>query len=128
MLKWEKGRDNSFSLKMHHQAEGNYLRAHRREAGFSQRELGNLIGRGSGQVSRHERATSVPPLAAALAYELIFQVPVSVIFIGLHEAIKQDIENKLRRLEEELGNRETLGRDANRVARKLIWLKERKSG
>ena len=111
---------------MHHQAAGNYLKAHRREAGFSQQELGNLIGRGSGQVSRHERATSIPPLAAALAYELIFQVPVSVIFIGMHEAIKQDIENKLRRLEEELGNRD-LGRDANSVAQKLVWLKERKS-
>jgi transcriptional regulator with XRE-family HTH domain len=112
---------------MHREAAGNYLKAHRREAGFSQREMGDLIGRSVGQVSRHERATSVPPLAAALAYELIFRVPVSVIFIGMHEAVKQDIEVKLRRLEEELGNRDTLGRDANLVAQKLVWLNERKS-
>lgn len=112
---------------MNHQAEGNYLKAHRRQAGFSLRELGDLIGRGAGQVSRHEQGRSVPSLATAIAYELIFHVPVSVIFAGMHEAIKQDIEEKLRRLEEALGNRDTLGRDANLVAQKLVWLNERKN-
>lgn len=112
---------------MQYQVKGNYLKAHRRESGLSQRELGNLIGTGSGQVSRHERSTSVPPLAAALAYELIFHVPVSTIFIGICDSIKQDIEDKLRQLEEDLGNREILDRDANMVAQKLVWLNERKS-
>jgi transcriptional regulator with XRE-family HTH domain len=116
-----------FPSQMQHTAGGNYLKAHRREAGLSLRELGDLIGKGSGQVSRHERSMSVPPLAAAFAYELIFRVPVSAIFIEMHDAVRDEIEGKLRQMEEELGNRDALGRDAKLVAQKLVWLNERRS-
>ena len=91
---------------MKHRTTGNYLRTHRKKSGLSQREMGTLLGyKDSGQVSRHERSSSIPPLAAAPAYELIFRVPVSAIFIGMHGSVERDTEHKLQQLEAELHNR-----------------------
>jgi DNA-binding XRE family transcriptional regulator len=113
---------------MIHQAAGNYLIAHRKKAGLSQREMGKLLGyRDPGQVSRHERSKSIPPLTTAIAYELIFRVPVSQIFVGMRESIEQKVEGNLSRLEGELGDRSATDWDANLVARKLVWLNKRKS-
>lgn len=113
---------------MKHQAAGNYLITQRKKTGLSQSEMGRLLGyRNPGQVSRHERSKSVPPLTTALAYEVIFRMPVSEIFAGIHAGIKDGLEDKLNRLEGELGNRSVTDRDANLVAQKLVWLNERKS-
>jgi DNA-binding XRE family transcriptional regulator len=113
---------------MNHQAAENYLVAHRKKSGLSQREMGKLLGyRDAGQVSRHERSESVPRLTMAIAYELIFRVPVSQIFVGMRESIEHKVEGRLSRLEAELGNRNATDRDANLVAQKLVWLNERKS-
>jgi transcriptional regulator with XRE-family HTH domain len=104
---------------------GNYLRAHRRKSGLSQRDVGKLLGyKDPGQISRHERATSVPPLAAALAYELIFGAPVAAIFAELHDAVRRDVEPKLKEMETALENCAG-GRNAPLIAQKLVWLSER---
>jgi transcriptional regulator with XRE-family HTH domain len=111
---------------MNHQAAGNYLRTHRKKSGLSQREMGKLLGyRNPGQISRHERATSIPPLAAALAYELIFRVPVAAIFAGIRDATARDVEKKLKEIGVTLGNRDAGDRNANLTAQKLAWLSER---
>jgi len=113
---------------MKHQAGKNYLRAHRKKSGLSQREMGSLLGyKDAGQITRHEKSEGIPPLAIALAYELIFRVPVSLIFVGMHGRIRRDVESKLQELEAELGNRDARDRDASVVAQKLVWLNERKS-
>jgi transcriptional regulator with XRE-family HTH domain len=113
---------------MNHRAVGNYLIAHRKKSGLTQRDMGRLLGyRDPGQVSRYERSKSIPPLTAAIAYELIFRVPVSQIFVGVRESIEQTIEDRLSQLETELGSRSAGGRDANLTARKLVWINERKS-
>jgi DNA-binding XRE family transcriptional regulator len=113
---------------MNHQAAGNYLKTHRKRSGLSQKEMGKLLGyKDKGQISRHERSESSPPLTTALAYEVIFRVPVSTIFVGTHGSISRDIEDKLHQLEVELQNRSARDRDANIVAQKLMWLNERKS-
>jgi len=113
---------------MKHRTAGNYLRTHRKKSGLSQREMGTLLGYNDpGQVSRHERSSSIPPLATALAYELIFRVPVSAIFFGMHGSVERDIEYKLQQLEAGLHKRSVADQDANLVAQKLIWLNERKS-
>lgn len=106
-------------------ALGNYLRAHRKKSGLSQRDMGELLGyKDPGQVSRHERATSVPPLAAALAYELIFGAPVATIFAGLHDAVRRDVEPKLKEMGTTFENYAG-GRHAPLIAQKLVWLSER---
>jgi transcriptional regulator with XRE-family HTH domain len=113
---------------MNHQAAENYLIAHRKKSGLNQREMGKLLGyRDSGQVSRYERSKSIPPLNTAIAYELIFRMPVSQIFVGMRESIEHKVEGRLSQLEAELGNRSATDRDANLVAQKLVWLSERKS-
>jgi transcriptional regulator with XRE-family HTH domain len=113
---------------MMHKTAANYLKAHRRRSGLTQRELGELLGyRDPGQVSRHERSMSLPALTTALAYEVIFRVPVAVLFVGLHGSTKENIESKMRQLEAKLQGRTTLGRDANLVAQKLMWLNGRRN-
>jgi len=113
---------------MKHQAAGNYLKAHRKKSGLGQREMGKLLGYSDpGQVSRHEQSRSTPPLTIALAYELIFKVPISAIFVGVRGSIQRDIESKLQELEAELLNRSARDRDANLIAQKLVWLNERKN-
>lgn len=113
---------------MNHQAARNYLKAHRKKSGLSQEDMGKLLGyTDPGQISRHERSMSIPPLTIALAYEAIFREPISAIFIGMYEEIQREIENKLRQLETELGNRSATDPDANLVAQQLVWLNERKS-
>jgi DNA-binding XRE family transcriptional regulator len=113
---------------MKHRAAENYLKTHRKQSGLSQTEMGKLLGYNSaGLVFRHERSESIPSLANALAYEVIFGVPVGAIFVGLRDTIKHDVENKLQQMETALENRIVKDRDANLVAQKLIWLNERKS-
>jgi len=113
---------------MDHQKKENCLRAHRKKSGLSHREIGELLGyRGPGQTVRHEQAKNIPSLPTALAYELIFRVPVSVIFVGIHRSVECEVEDKLAKLETELGNRDARGRDVNRTAQKLVWLNERKN-
>jgi transcriptional regulator with XRE-family HTH domain len=107
-------------------ATGNYLKSHRKKTGLSQRELALLIGYADeGQVSRHERSKSIPPLIVALSYEALFRVSVSVLFPGLFEALAERIEERLTEFEEELGKRAASGRKANTTAQKLIWIKKR---
>jgi transcriptional regulator with XRE-family HTH domain len=107
-------------------ATGNYLKSHRKKTGLSQRELALLIGYADeGQVSRHERSKSIPPLIVALSYEALFRVSVSVLFPGLFEALAERIEERLTEFEEELGKRAGRGRKANATAQKLIWIKKR---
>ncbi len=86
---------------MKHETLGNYLRTHRRKSGLSQRELGLLLGYANeGQVGRHERSKTVPPLIAALAYEVIFRAHVSDIFAGIHGEVTRMMEGNLAAFEE----------------------------
>jgi DNA-binding XRE family transcriptional regulator len=113
---------------MKRRTAANYLKTHRRKSGLTQREMGELLGyKDSGQVSRHERSTSLPPLTTAIAYELIFRLPIAVLFIGLHGRIRENVESKLQQMEEELQKRTALDADAKLVAQKLVWLKERRN-
>jgi len=112
---------------MKHKGTANYLRAHRRRSGLTQHEVGELLGyKDPGQVARHERSMSLPPLTIALTYEVIFRVPVAVLFVGLNVSAKENIERKLQLLEAQLQGRTALDRDAKLVAQKLVWLKERR--
>ena len=106
---------------------GNYLRTHRRRSGLSQRELGLLLGyKDEGQVYRHERSKTLPPLIAALAYEVVFRVSVSALFPGIYAEVKRMIAGNLAAFEEHLQQRIGKGRGANETAQKLLWLMQRR--
>jgi transcriptional regulator with XRE-family HTH domain len=114
--------------KMRHHKAGNYLKAYRKKSGLSQRDLGRLLGyKDAGQVSRHERARSNPPLAAALAYELIFRAPIASLFAGTREEILRDIEMKLGEMRTIIENRKERPSNAILVAQKLAWLRRREN-
>jgi transcriptional regulator with XRE-family HTH domain len=114
---------------MKHLVTGNYLKTCRNKSGLSQREMGKLLSYGDprGQVSRHERSRSIPSLRTALAYELIFHMPVSTIFAGIYGSLEEEVEDKLQQLEVELESRSAKDRDAKLVAQKLVWLNGRKT-
>jgi transcriptional regulator with XRE-family HTH domain len=113
---------------MKHNKAGNYLKAFRRKSGLSQQDLGRLLGyRDAGQVSRHERATSTPPLAAAIAYELIFGVPVTSMFAGMRGEIARDVEAKLKEMKATLESGSVSPPNASLVAQKLAWLTGRQT-
>lgn len=103
----------------------NYVRMYRRKAGFTQRELGVLVGYGyESPVSRHERFLSLPPLAVALGYEILFEAPISELFAGVYEEVNIGIEERLTDLETTLKSH---GEEDVAKKNKLAFLRERKS-
>ena len=107
---------------------GNYLRAHRRRLGLSQRDLGLLAGyNNEWQVSRHERSKTVPPLLVALAYEVIFQVPVAELFAGFQSTVTDAVARNLDELKVDLESPARGRRRAKVTSQTLQWLTERRS-
>ena len=76
----------------------NYLLAHRKRLALSQEEVGFLIGvtgesKGA-KVCRDEKSVREPSLETALAYEAIYQKPVSDLFAGLYEQVQQEVASR----------------------------------
>jgi transcriptional regulator with XRE-family HTH domain len=104
------------------------LRRLRKKSGLNQKELAHILGFRSGvPISRHERSESVPDLLTAFGYEAIFRVPISQIFPGLYGTVELGIEERLAKIEDELGQSAAKGREAIPVAHKLEFLCERRS-
>ncbi len=116
-----------FHSEMKDNIVGNYLRAHRKKSGLHQREVALLAGcRSQWDVARHERSKTLPPLLVALSYEAIFQVPVSALFAGVSATVRDVIEANVTELERQLESKCAKGREAEVIAEKLKWLKERR--
>ena len=82
----------------------NYLRVHRKRAGLSQDEVAQLLGHLSGaHLSRYENFRYTPALAAAFAFEVIFQAPARDLFAGVYQEVEQSVVSRagflVRRLE-----------------------------
>jgi transcriptional regulator with XRE-family HTH domain len=104
-----------------------HLRTHRRRAGLSQRQVGQLLGyRGDAQVSRHENSEAAPLLASAFGYQIMFRVPLHALFPGIYENVKESIERRLQELEIDLHDRAVKGPQAEAIARTLIWMLDRR--
>ena len=79
----------------------NYLLSHRKRSALSQTEVAFLLGvQGSAKVCRHERFDLDPGLQTALAYEAIYQRPISELFPGLVEKIQKEVLARVKLLEE----------------------------
>lgn len=86
------------SLKLH-----NYLRTYRKRAGFSQADVAFLLGcAGGSKVSRYERFAREPSLKAALAYSVVFGVPLQELFAGVHAKVEQAIVKRAGALSDRL--------------------------
>ena len=104
------------------------LRTLRKRSGLSQEELAHILGfRSKVAISRHERSDSVPDLLTALGYEAIFRVPISELFPGMYQTVAVGIEERLAKMENELHQSTSRGRNATPIARVLEFLVMRKS-
>lgn len=77
----------------------NYLRAHRKSAGLSQRDVAGLLGGGNGsKVSGYEHFTRTPSLRTALKLQAIFDRPVAELFEGMFNEAETTVTNHAGRL------------------------------
>ena len=108
-----------------HHIHHNCVRTYRKRSGLTQRELAIVLGYSDlWQISRHERSRSWPSLRIALAYEVVFQVPLATIFQEARRSVERAVELKLNTLERNLrerGQRQT----SDSVTHKLKWLGRR---
>ncbi|MHB8256619.1 MAG: helix-turn-helix transcriptional regulator [Acidiferrobacterales bacterium] len=82
----------------------NYLRAHRKRAGFTQYELAVLLGCKDGaNVSRYERLCRAPNLETAFACQAIFGVSAHELFPGIYQNVEHVIKKRAEQLTKKLG-------------------------
>ena len=93
-----------------------------------------IVGLGKAcEIARDEMASEATMLCGlrdrltAFGYEAIFRVPIAQIFPGLYETVELGIEERLAKIEDELGQSAAKGREAIPVARKLEFLCGRRS-
>lgn len=97
----------------------NYLRRYRKKIGLKLKELAPLVGlRHNHSAARHERFKRLPPLRVALAYEIVFGIPVAEIFAGLYDEVERDVLAEARDLVDRLDASSGRKRHASRTA----WL------
>jgi transcriptional regulator with XRE-family HTH domain len=106
-----------------HQKLKNYLRTHRRRHGFSQAEIAMLLGTVAGtKVSRYENFTRMPGALTIFAFEVIFNQPASELFAGSFEAVRFAIQERARRMVEQLNARQD--KKTQKTLRKLERLRQ----
>ncbi len=85
----------------------NYLRTHRKAAGLTQREVAYLLGmQSASKVSRYEHFDRRPPLETAIAYEIVFAIPIRELFAGVHEHVEHEVKKRARRLHHRLAHQD----------------------
>lgn len=83
----------------HKQSKQNNLVLYRRRMGFTQKHVAALLGqRDTSMISHYERCRALPPLAVALALEIVYRVPVAFLFPGMYEEIRAGIRSHEGRL------------------------------
>jgi transcriptional regulator with XRE-family HTH domain len=84
----------------------NYLRTHRKGWALSQKQLAGLLGfRFPTHLSKYELDQRLPSLRTALACEIVFGVPVSVLFEGLRAEVEEDVMRRANALFEGIEHR-----------------------
>lgn len=78
----------------------NYLLTNRKRLTLSQSEVAFLLGfkgmeKGS-NISRDESYIRTPSLQSAIAYEMIYGVPMRELFAGLYEQVEQEVASRAK--------------------------------
>jgi transcriptional regulator with XRE-family HTH domain len=98
------------------------LRTHRRRHGLSQAEIAMLLGAVSGtKVSRYENLTRMPAVNTVFAYEVMFNQPASELFAGRYQAVRLAVQERARRMVEQLNARPNA--QTRKTFRKLALLR-----
>lgn len=73
----------------------NSLRRYRKRAGLEQKQVAFLLNRaGTDEVSRHEKGAYRPNLETALKLEVIYQVPIRLLYPALFERCRREIAER----------------------------------
>jgi len=65
-----------------------------------------LVGYGHAHaVSKHERSRTAPPLLVALAYQVIFEIPIDQLFPGFYAAVMQSVSQNVQELKLDMEKR-----------------------
>jgi DNA-binding XRE family transcriptional regulator len=76
-----------------------YVRRHRLRTALTQREMATLLGcQSSSTVCQYEGRKREPDLRTALAYQVVFGLPVEALFTGIHREVEQDVKCRANRL------------------------------
>lgn len=95
-------RHDHYLLSMSH----NHLRRYRKRGALTQEEIAFLLGAACGtKVSRHERASRPPSLQTALAYQVIFGVPVHELFPEDYREAVTAVKGRATRLAQDVAHR-----------------------
>lgn len=83
---------------MSHQHVTN-LKPHRKRSGFTQEELGFLLGdKKHSAISRYEAGERNPDLKTAFAYQVLFGRAVEDLFPGLHDEVRSEVGKRAQQL------------------------------
>jgi transcriptional regulator with XRE-family HTH domain len=86
----------------------NYLRTFRKRSHLSQDEVAFLLGSGSGcKVSRYERFARVPNLQTAMAFEVVYGVPIKELFAGIFQKVESQTLRRARLLASRLNKNDS---------------------
>jgi len=81
----------------------NYLRTHRKRRDFTQAEVAFLLGcRHKTKVGDYEHRGRRPVLETALAYEVVFGIPVRELFAGMFDEVEVITHRRARALARKL--------------------------
>ena len=79
------------------------LKRHRKRSGFTQEELGFLLGhKQHSAISRYEVGERSPDLKTAFAYQVLFGSEPQELFPGLLETVRAQVGERAKRLSEEI--------------------------
>ena len=88
----------------HHQSIT--LKPHRKRSGFTQEELGFLLGlKEHSAISRFETGERNPALKTAFAYQLLFDRELPELFPALHRETRRAVGSRARQLTQEIKGR-----------------------
>ena len=81
-----------------------HLRLKRLGSGLTQRDTAYLLGSGSpGTVYNYEARLREPDLRSALAYGVIFGVPIEQLFPGIYDEVEKKVTKRAQTLQDKLG-------------------------
>ena len=81
-----------------------YMRRYRVRAGLTQGEMSHLLGSDSQPtIAHYEVLRREPDLRSALAYQVVFGVPLEELFPGIYDHVEQEVTKRAAELRGRLG-------------------------
>ena len=80
-----------------------YVRRYRLRAALTQKEMAHLLGcQSPATVCQYEGRKREPDLRTALAYQVVFGMPIEKLFPGIHREVEQEVLSRANRLSKQL--------------------------